>query len=95
MRFDPVACGSRIKKLRLQRNLTQEQFAEQLNIFYKYVSKIETGSSTASIDLLIDIAGFFDVSMDYLLLGRLPSQENVKNQLQSAISILVAVENAL
>lgn len=95
MRFDPIACGNRIRTLRQQKNLTQEQLAEELSIFYKYVSKIENGNSTASLDLLIDIADYFGVTVDYLLLGRTNTQENLKRQIQAALNILTAVEQSL
>ena len=77
MRFDVAACGKRIKELRTAQQLTQEQLADQLKVYRKHISKIENGYSAGSIDILIDIAEFFDVSMDYLL-GRSDSMEHEK-----------------
>ena len=59
--------GSRLKALRLSKNLTQEKFA---NIFYlnkSSISKYEKDKNLPENQLLIKIADFFDVSVDYLL----------------------------
>ena len=95
MRFDASMCGKRIKELRSARNLTQEQLADQLRIYHKHLSKIENGNSAGSIDLLIDIAEFFHVSMDYLLLGRTPIQSHIQQTLQAAINILQSLDASL
>lgn len=51
MYFDPVACGKRIKELRIYRNLTQEQFAEQLHIYFvcNIFSSYLSGQNTLEI----------------------------------------------
>ena len=95
MYFDPVACGKRIKELRIYRNLTQEQFAEHLHIFRNHVSKLENGVTTGSIELLVDIATYFEVSMDYLLFGKTSSQEELSEKLSVAIRILQSVIETL
>lgn len=56
-----------IKKLRKQRNLTQEQIAEIFGVSSQAVSKWEIGSSYPDISLLAIIADYFGVSIDYLL----------------------------
>ena len=59
--------GTRLKSLRQEKNLTQEKFA---NIFYlnkSSISKYEKDKNLPENQLLIKIADFFDVSVDYLL----------------------------
>ena len=34
-----------------------------------HLRRLETGRSTGSVDLVIEIAAFFNISVDYLLLG--------------------------
>ena len=78
--FDMKACGGRIKELREDIDgLTQEELAEQLNTSDSHLRKIENGQRSASIDLYIDIAQYFHVSLDYLLLG----EESVKAQIRA------------
>ena len=95
MRFDVAACGKRIKELRTAQQLTQEQLADQLKVYRKHISKIENGYSAGSIDILIDIAEFFDVSVDHLLLGRDPSPEHIRKTIQTAIKLLQSLDASL
>lgn len=75
MYFDQVAFGKRIKELRMGKGLSQEAAAEQLNVSGHHYSSIERGVRGCSLDLLIDLATFFNVSTDYLLLGKRPDRE--------------------
>ena len=70
MYYDLRESGLRIKKLRKQKGLTQEQLADKLNISTSNLGKLERGLQGLSIDLLIELSIFFDVSLDYILLGR-------------------------
>ena len=67
MLFDSKVFGTRIKEVREDRKLTQEQLAEMLNVTTKHLSKIETGLRGPSVQLLISLAEKLDVSADYLL----------------------------
>ena len=58
---------TRIRELRLERNLTQQTLAELLGINQTSLSKIECGTSTPDGLLLFDIARFFHVTTDYIL----------------------------
>jgi len=62
-----VYIGENIKKLRKERELTQEVLANFLGVSYQSVSKWERGDSYPDITLLPEIAGFFKVSVDELL----------------------------
>jgi len=59
--------GETIKKLRRQKDMTQEQLAEYLNISTQAVSRWETNSSLPDITLIPSLANIFDVSADILL----------------------------
>ena len=63
--------GSRLKQLRLEKNLSQRHVAEILNYGYTAVSNYEKGINEPSLKDLARIADFFDVSVDYLI-GREP-----------------------
>lgn len=56
-----------IRRLRRQRELTQEQLAELLNVSPQAVSKWETGNACPDLGLLPVIAGFFGTSIDHLV----------------------------
>jgi len=44
--------GTRLKAVRLEKELTQEQLAQQIDISHDVVSNVERGVSSASLDLL-------------------------------------------
>lgn len=59
--------GKRVKALRLQNHLTQEQLAQKLGLTKSVISAYETGSRQPSYDVLIRLSRIFKVSTDYLL----------------------------
>ena len=69
--------GNKIAELRKLKQMTQEELATQFNVSSQAVSKWENDLSIPDITLLIQIADFFDVSLDDLL----RQQENKNVQL--------------
>lgn len=59
----------KLQLLRTQRNLTQEQLAEQLYVSRTAISKWESGKGYPNIESLKCISKFFSVSIDELLSG--------------------------
>ena len=76
MYFDPYATGSRIQKLRKVHGLTQEEAAIKFNISDRHMRSLEKGSY-APLDLLIEIAAHFDVTLDYLILGKVKTNQEI------------------
>lgn len=95
MYFDPVATGKRVKELRESRGYTQIQFSEEMNISRGYYSKVELGIKAPSIDVLIDIAEFFGVTLDYLVLGKTLEMDKVKNEIRALIDSLRVLEQTI
>ena len=58
--------GNKIRELRRQRNLTQEQLAASLNISAQAVSKWEMGGSYPDMTMIPTLAALFKVSLDEL-----------------------------
>ena len=58
--------GSRIRRERQSRGLTQEQLAERVDISVNFMSLIENGRNM-SVETLISIANTLGVTVDYLL----------------------------
>ena len=67
--------GQIIKHLRKERNLTQEELAEQLNITAQAISKWENGTSLPDISQVVPLANFFGVPTD-VLFGVADTTEN-------------------
>ena len=57
----------RIRDLREDSDLTQEQVAEILGVKQTTYSKYELGKILVPIDILIRLADFYQVSLDYLV----------------------------
>lgn len=58
--------GNRIKTLRLSKNYTQEQIAEQIGISRQKYARIENGTNNITLDILSQIAKILDVSVGYI-----------------------------
>ena len=59
--------SEKIKKLRSENNLTQEQLAEKLQVSRSTISSWETGRSFPVLEMVIEICDCFNVSLDFLL----------------------------
>ncbi len=59
--------GDKLKKLRLSRDLTQEELATHLGISYQAISKWERGDGYPDITMLPALARYFEVSVDELI----------------------------
>ena len=62
-----MTIGNKIKSLRLEKQMTQEQLANELHVTRNAVSKWETDKGLPNIDSLIMLAKTFNVSLDYLI----------------------------
>lgn len=62
--------GEKIKQLRKEMGVTQDQLGKHLNISYQAISKWENGESFPDIALLVSIADYFDITTDELLGGK-------------------------
>lgn len=57
----------RLKNLRKQKDLTQTELANLLNLSHGAIAMWETGKRQPDNDTLLRIADFFNVTVDYLL----------------------------
>ena len=55
--------GARIKELRKRRRLTQENLAERVNLATRYVSLIEVGRSSPSLETIESLTGALQVKV--------------------------------
>ena len=73
---DLVKIGKYISDLRKNKNLTQVQLAELLNVSNKTISKWELGDLAPDITLLNSISEVFGISVDELLSGKSNNNKN-------------------
>lgn len=65
--------GQRIKRVRLQMEMSREHFAEQIGISPQFLAEIENGKKGMSAETLYKLCSRFELSADYILLGRVDS----------------------
>lgn len=70
--------GNKLYELRKKAGLSQEEFAENLNVSRQAVSKWERGETLPDTDNLITIAKLFNVSLDELIDNEIKSENEPK-----------------
>ncbi len=80
-----------IKDIRTRKNLTQAEVASALGVSSVVYSRYETGSRQPSIEVLIQLADIFGVTVDYLL-GRQDIEDSTLSEYE--LRLLIASRNA-
>ncbi|MEF9983748.1 MAG: helix-turn-helix transcriptional regulator [Oscillospiraceae bacterium] len=65
--FNEVTFAERLKTLRQSKNLTLEKLGSEINSTKATIGNFENGNKKPSLDALIKIANYFEVSLDYLV----------------------------
>lgn len=78
MSLDYRAIGKRMAERRKQLGLKQYQVCELLDVNYKYLSNLETGRSSPSLEMVIKLCEVLQTTPDYLLLG-ISHYENIES----------------
>ena len=58
--------GKRVRKLRIQANLSQEKFALLINMDRTYLASVENGRRNISLENIYKIANGFNIKMNEL-----------------------------
>ena len=99
MLYDMKKSGEAIRKIRVQNKYTQAELAETLGIDRSFLSCIESGKKGCSVDLLIQLSDFFQVSLDYLVFGTerytLCQKEKLKEDVTRLIQHLELFKDSL
>ena len=61
------AIGLRIKELREDNDLTQQQIADKLGITQRKYSYLETGTQQLTDEILVKLSNVYNVTTDYIL----------------------------
>lgn len=63
----PAVVGKNLQTLRKAKGMTQQDLARQINYSDKSISKWELGYALPSVDILLDFASFYGVTLDFLV----------------------------
>ena len=88
-----MTIGERLLKLRREKNISQEELANELDVSRQTVSKWETDQSQPDFDKIIPLCEYFGITSDELLTGnsniKEAKLENVKSNFARNIAIAV------
>lgn len=73
--------GNRLRDIRRKLNLTQERFAEMLDISTQLYKKMEIGENSISINTIKKMKNKLNFSVDYLLFGEKETLDEVWNKI--------------
>lgn len=73
--------GEKLFELRKEKNLSQEEGAEKLNVTRQTVSKWETNQSTPDFDKIVPICELFGISTEELLTGKNPEEKVLEDNI--------------
>ena len=76
--------GLFLKELRKEKELTQSQLAEQLNVSDRTVSRWETGTNLPDLSVLVELADFYDVDIREIIDGERKS-ENMNVEMKDTL----------
>jgi len=62
-----MSFGKRLKNLREKFDISQAGLGKILNVSQQTISQYENDQRTVPLEFIVDVAGFFNVSSDYLL----------------------------
>lgn len=67
--MDQQKIGRFLKELRLEKQMTQEQLAEQIRVSRRTVSRWETGNNLPDLSVIVELADFYDVDLNEIFRG--------------------------
>ena len=90
-----MTVGERLLKLRKEKNISQEELANALNVSRQTISKWETDQSVPDFDKIIPLCEYFQITSDELLTGNpnilTKKQDDVKSNFARNIAISVMI----
>ena len=72
--------GEKLFELRKEKNLSQEEVADRLNVTRQTVSKWETNQSTPDFDKIVPLCELFGIGTEELLTGKKPEESQEKQE---------------
>lgn len=92
--------GSRLKKIRKELKLSQEEFGKQIGLTRAAIAAVEADNNKFSNDVLCKLILTFDVNVNYLLVGKgnifnAPEFEQVKDELAQQVRQILREEGLI
>jgi len=78
--IDQVKIGGFLRELRKEKELTQEQLAEQFGVSSRSVSRWENGNTMPELGILVELADFYEVDIKEIIDGERKSESMKKEE---------------
>ena len=86
-----VDCSEKLRLLREAKHLTQQQVANAVGVSKATISAYETASKAPSIEVIIRLARFYGVSVDYLVGVDSPKYIDVSRLDDEAVALIASL----
>lgn len=96
--MDQQKIGGFLKELRQEKQITQEQLAEQLCVSRRTVSRWENGNNLPDLSLLVELADFYNVDLNEIFRGERRSEimdEELKDTLLRAAEYTESIKKKI
>lgn len=88
MSFDQTEFGNRLRERRKSLGITQNELAITVGVTSEYISRLERGIRTPSVDVVIALSKALSTTCNYLLTGEMDVQTEVMTILYKALNDL-------
>lgn len=78
--IDQMKIGGFLRELRKEKELTQEQLAEQFGVSSRSVSRWENGNTMPELGILVELADFYEVDIKEIIDGERKSESMKKEE---------------
>lgn len=96
-RGEKMKLGEKLYELRKEKNLSQEEVANILNVSRQTVSKWETGGTTPDFDKIVPLCNLYGITTDELLTGNKKEQtpHEFKREIQKKKAFMYSISVSL
>ena len=92
--YDRLAVGERLRLKRTLLGFTQDEIAEKIDRASKYYADIERGSCGMSVETLMAISSTLDLSLDYVIYGKIHSESESARNSDEVTAIMNLLNNS-
>ena len=83
--------GKRLRKLRMERKMTQEDLAQRLHVTRQAVSNWENGKTAVGIEYMVQLSEIYGVSVDEIIYGKRAGEREAYPQKQRKYMICFVI----
>lgn len=87
MKFDKETIGKKIRQIRLEHDLSQEELSEKIEISPRHMCTIENGKSFPSIETFIKIAKVLDIDINQFFNLSINNTDYLREEIYNLVQI--------